>query len=461
MPMTMQRKIQTIVKEQKAFFDTGQTQNAVFRKAQLDILQKAIGENRSKILDALQQDLSKSAYEGYLTEVGIVLDEIRFIKKRLFKWAKARRVRTRLFQFPGSSYIYAEPYGVALIISPWNYPFQLVVGPLIGSMAAANCSVVKPSEYAPHTARVLNEIISDNFDPGYIAVVEGEAAVSRALLDENFDYIFFTGSVAVGKAVMRAAARHLTPVTLELGGKSPCIVDRDIDLDVAAKRICSGKFINAGQTCIAPDYLLVHEQIKTALLDRMKFFIHEFYGADPKLSADFPRIVNEKHFLRLAELMGAGNIIAGGQTDRRSLYIAPTIIDDIAWGDPIMGTEIFGPILPVLEYNHLSEAVSRVKALPRPLAFYYFSSNRQRAEQLIRDASFGGGCINDTLLHFANPHLPFGGTGSSGIGSYHGKKSFETFSHQKSILKRSFRLDAPLRYPPYGNKLRILEKIMK
>jgi len=455
------KEVQSLVKKQKAFFNTGQTKDAGFRKAQLDTLQKAVAENRSKILGALQQDLSKSAYEGYLTEVGIVLDEIRFIKKHLFKWAKARRVRTHLFQFPGSSYIYAEPYGVSLIISPWNYPFQLVAGPLIGSMAAGNCSVVKPSEYAPHTARVFNEIISENFDPDYIAVVEGEADVSRALLDENFDYIFFTGSVAVGKAVMQAAARHLTPVTLELGGKSPCIVDRDVNLDVTAKRICSGKFINAGQTCIAPDYLLVHQEIKTALLDRMKFFIHQFYGADPQLNADYPRIVNEKHFLRLTELMHAGNIITGGQTDRRSLYIAPTIIDDIAWDDPIMQNEIFGPILPVLEYTNLTDAVSRVKELPRPLAFYYFSNNRQNGEQIIKDASFGGGCINDTLLHFANPHLPFGGIGSSGIGSYHGKKSFETFSHQKSILKRSFRLDAPLRYPPYGNKLRILEKIMR
>ena len=455
------KEVHSLVSEQKAFFNTGKTRDAGFRKTQLAILQKAIGENRVEILDALQQDLSKSAYEGYMTEVGIVLDEIRFIKKHLLKWAKARRVRTHLFQFPGSSYIYTEPYGVSLIISPWNYPFQLVVGPLIGSMAAGNCSVVKPSEYAPNTSQVLKEIISENFDPSYIAVVEGEAAVSRALLDENFDYIFFTGSVAVGKAVMQAAARHLTPVTLELGGKSPCIVDRDVDLDVTAKRICSGKFINAGQTCIAPDYLLVHQDIKIELVERMKFFIDRFFGADPQLSADYPRIVNEKHFLRLAQLMNAGNIITGGQTDRHNLYIAPTIIDDIAWDDPVMQNEIFGPILPVLAYNNISEAIARVKELPKPLAFYYFSNNRQNGEQIIKDASFGGGCINDTLLHFANPHLPFGGIGSSGIGSYHGKKSFETFSHQKSILKRSFRLDAPLRYPPYGNKLKILEKIMR
>ena len=454
-------EVESILSKQKAFFNTGTTRDVGYRKAQLAVLQKVIGENRVKILDALQQDLSKSAYEGYMTEVGIVLDEIRFIKKHLLKWAKARRVRTHLFQFPGSSYIYPEPYGVSLIISPWNYPFQLVIGPLIGSMAAGNCSVVKPSEYAPHTAQVFKEIISDNFDPGYIAVVEGEAAVSRALLDENFDYIFFTGSVAVGKAVMQAAAGHLTPFTLELGGKSPCIVDRDVDLDVTAKRICSGKFINAGQTCIAPDYLLVHQEIKIKLLDRMKFFIDQFYGSDPQQSEDYPRIVNEKHFLRLVQLMNDGKIVTGGQTDRRNLYIAPTIIDDIAWDDSVMQDEIFGPILPVLTYNKLSDAISRIKELPKPLAFYYFSNNRQNSEQIIKDASFGGGCINDTLLHFANPHLPFGGTGYSGIGSYHGKKSFDTFSHQKSILKRSFRLDAPLRYPPYGNKLKILEKIMR
>ncbi len=459
--VTSMKEIQSLVKEQKAFFNTGQTKDAGFRKTQLDTLQKAVSGNRTKILGALQQDLSKSAYEGYLTEVGIVLDEIRFIKKHLFKWAKARRVRTHLFQFPGSSHIYAEPYGVSLIISPWNYPFQLVIDPLIGSMAAGNCSVVKPSEYAPHTAQVFNEIISENFAANYIAVIEGEAAVSQALLDEDFDYIFFTGSVAVGKTVMQAAAKHLTPVTLELGGKSPCIVDRDVNLDVTAKRICSGKFINAGQTCIAPDYLLVHQDIKMKLLDRLKFFIHKFYGADPQLSADYPRIVNEKHFLRLAELMHAGNIIIGGQSDRQSLYIAPTIIDDIAWQDPIMQDEIFGPLLPVLTYSNLSEAITQVKKLPKPLALYYFSNNRQNGKKIIRDASFGGGCINDTLLHFANPHLPFGGTGSSGIGSYHGKQSFETFSHQKSILKRSFRLDVPLRYPPYGNKLKILEKIMR
>ena len=454
-------KIKSALKEQKAFFGTGRTRNVEFRKAQLDTLQKAIRENRNKILSALQQDLSKSAYESYLTEVGIVLDEIRFISKHLNKWAKPRRVRSGLMLFPAASYIYAEPYGVSLIISPWNYPFQLVIGPLIGSIAAGNCSVVKPSEYAPRTAGIFNEIISNNFESNYIAVIEGEAEVSRALLDETFDCIFFTGSTAVGKMVMQAAARHLTPVTLELGGKSPCIVDRDVDLNLTAKRIVSGKLINAGQTCIAPDYLLVHQEVKAQLLDRMKHFIRRFYGDDPQQSPDYPRIVNDKHFVRLSEMLQKGNIVLGGQTDRRNLYIAPTILDKVAWDDPIMQNEIFGPILPVFTYENFSEVISRLKKMPKPLAFYYFSKNRQNAEKMIRNTSFGGGCINDTLLHFVNPRLPFGGIGTSGIGSYHGKKSFETFSHQKSILKRSFRLDAPLRYPPYGNKLRILEKILR
>ena len=446
---------------QKAFFDAGRTRDVDFRKQQLDILRREIADNREDILTALQQDLSKSAYEGYLTEVGIVLDEIRFVRKRLTRWARPRRVRTNLFLVPASSYRYAEPYGVVLIIAPWNYPFQLVMGPLIGAMAAGNCAVIKPSEFAPNTSRVIAKLISRNFDPAYIAACEGHAEVSQALLDQPFDYVFFTGSVAVGKLVMQAAARRLTPVTLELGGKSPCIVDRDIELKITARRIVSGKFINAGQTCIAPDYLLVHHEIKDRLIESIKDSIHDFFGDDPKLSPDYPRIVNEKHFQRLVGLMQFGSVIVGGQSDLQNLYIAPTVIDEVSWGDPIMENEIFGPILPVLSYENLQETIAQIKKLPRPLALYSFSNNRQLNETILADLSFGGGCINDTLLHFANPHLPFGGVGNSGIGSYHGQKSFETFSHRKSILKRSFRLDAPLRYPPYGNKLKFLERILR
>ena len=446
---------------QKAFFDAGRTRDVDFRKQQLDILRREIADNREDILTALQQDLSKSAYEGYLTEVGIVLDEIRFVRKRLTRWARPRRVRTNLFLVPASSYRYAEPYGVVLIIAPWNYPFQLVMGPLIGAMAAGNCAVIKPSEFAPNTSRVIAKLISRNFDPAYIAACEGHAEVSQALLDQPFDYVFFTGSVAVGKLVMQAAARRLTPVTLELGGKSPCIVDRDIELKITARRIVSGKFINAGQTCIAPDYLLVHHEIKDRLIESIKDSIHDFFGDDPKLSPDYPRIVNEKHFQRLVGLMQFGSVIVGGQSDLPNLYIAPTVIDEVSWGDPIMENEIFGPILPVLSYENIEETIPQIKKLPRPLALYSFSNNRQLNETILADLSFGGGCINDTLMHFANPHLPFGGVGNSGIGSYHGQKSFETFSHRKSILKRSFRLDAPLRYPPYGNKLKFLERILR
>jgi aldehyde dehydrogenase (NAD+) len=451
----------SLVEKQKAFFETGRTLDIGFRKQQLDILRREIAGNRQVILTALQQDLSKSAYEGYLTEVGIVLDEIRFIRKRLRRWARPRRVRTHLFLLPASSYRYVEPYGVVLIIAPWNYPFQLVMGPLIGAIAAGNSIVIKPSEFAPHTSRAIASLISRNFDPAYIAVCEGYSEVSQALLTQPFDYIFFTGSAAVGKLVMQAAARRLTPVTLELGGKSPCIVDRDVDINITARRIVSGKFINAGQTCIAPDYLLVHNEIKDSLIDRMKTSIQDFYGADPKLSPDYPRIVNDRHFQRLTDLMRSGRVIVGGQSDLQNLYIAPTIIDEVSWEDPIMENEIFGPILPVLTYDNIEETMAQIKKLPRPLALYSFSQNRQLNDTILGNLSFGGGCINDTLLHFANPHLPFGGVGNSGIGSYHGQKSFETFSHRKSILKRSFRLDAPLRYPPFGSKLKILERILR
>jgi len=454
-------EIKNILEGQKSFFDSGRTREVAFRAAQLDTLHRVIRGNQNDILNALKQDLSKSAYEGYLTEVGIVLDEIRHVAKHLAKWAKPGRVRTGLFQFPGASYIYPEPYGIALIISPWNYPLQLVVGPLIGSMAAGNCSMVKPSEFAPATARVFSEVIGKNFDRNFIAVIEGDAQVSRALLDEKFDYIFFTGSVNIGKVVMAAAARNLTPVTLELGGKSPCIVDRDADSATAARRIVSGKFINAGQTCIAPDYLLVHSSLKAELVERMRTCLRQFYGPDPRQSPDYSRIINERHFLRLEKLIQQGKIIAGGEADRQALYMAPTILDEITWDDPIMQQEIFGPILPVLAFDDLAEMIPRIKSLPKPLALYLFSNNKRHCEKIIRDIPFGGGCINDTLLHFTNPHLPFGGIGSSGIGSYHGKKSFDTFSHRKSIFRKYFRFEAPLRYPPYGNKLRILRKIMR
>jgi aldehyde dehydrogenase (NAD+) len=452
--------IKQLLHSQKAFFDSGHTKDIAYRKAKLAALDRIFRENEERILTALKQDLSKSFHEGYMTEFGIILGEIRFAKKHLSKWARPRKVRTHLLQFPASSYIYPQPYGITLILAPWNYPFSLSMAPLIGSIAAGNCCVIKPSEYAPRTSKIVSEIIDRNFDPRYIAVIEGDAHTSSALLDEPFDYIFFTGSPAIGKIVMEAAAKHLTPLTLELGGKSPCIVDRGIDLDRTARRIVSGKFINAGQTCIAPDYLLVHHSIKAELLDRIGANIRRFYGDDPQQSPDYPRIIHDMHFNRLAQLLTNGSIVHGGQTDREDLYIAPTLLDNISWDDPVMRDEIFGPLLPVIGYDSLSEVISRVRELPRPLGLYFFSNKRQDTERIINEIAFGGGCINDTLLHYASPHLPFGGIGSSGIGSYHGKASFDAFSHQKSILKKSFSMDIPLRYPPFRNKLKLLKKLM-
>ena len=457
---TATAEIRSLLANQRNFFDSGQTKDIAFRKKALQTLYAILRDNEKKVLDALEQDLSKSAYEGYITEFGLTLEEIRFAQRHLSKWAKPRRVRTYRLQLPASSYIYPEPYGISLIISPWNYPCLLTMLPLIGSIAAGNCSVIKPSEYTPRTSGVIGEIIDRGFDPQYIAVIEGDAQISSKLLEEPFDYIFFTGSQAVGKIVMTAAARHLTPVTLELGGKSPCIIDRGVDFNRTARRIVSGKLINAGQTCIAPDYLLVQRSVKAELIDCIQDQIKRFYGEDPQQSPDYPRIVNERQFVRLEKFLTNGRIISGGQTDRRDLYIAPTLLDDIAWEDPIMQAEIFGPLLPVIDYDDLSEAIAKVRKLPRPLALYYFSNSRQNINKVLNDISFGGGCINDTLLQFATPHLPFGGTGSSGMGSYHGKASFDTFSHKKSILRKPFRIETPLRYPPFKNKLRFLKKLM-
>jgi aldehyde dehydrogenase (NAD+) len=457
---TQTTDIRNLLKNQRNYFDSGQTKDVAFRKDMLQALYTILHHNEKKILNALKQDLSKSVYEGYMTEFGLTLNEIRFVLKKLNRWARPRRVRTHYLQFPASSAVYPEPYGIALIISPWNYPCLLTMAPLIGSMAAGNCSIIKPSEYTPHTSAVIAETIGSRFDPDYIAVIEGDAQTSSALLAEPFDYIFFTGSAEVGKIVMAAAAGNLTPVTLELGGKSPCIIDRGIDLDRTARRLVSGKFINAGQTCIAPDYLFVHRSVKPKLVERLQYHIRNFYGDNPRQSPDYPRIVNEKHFDRLNLFLSDGNIICGGQTERSDLYIAPTLLDGISWEDPVMQEEIFGPILPVMTYDDLTGAISKVRKLPRPLALYFFSNSREDTQRVLSEISFGGGCINDTVLHVASPHLPFGGVGSSGIGSYHGKTSFETFSHKKSILKKPLRIDTPLRYPPFKNKLKYLKKLM-
>lgn len=453
--------IKDIIKKQRDYFNNGRTRDVDFRIEQLRLLKKTIKDNEDKILNALNKDLKKSYFEGYETEVGILLEEIDYTIKKVKSWAKSKRVKTPITHFLSRSYIHPEPYGVVLIMAPWNYPFQLTIAPLIGAIAAGNCSILKPSEYSNYTSEIIYNIIKENFDEGFVAVIKGGREVNEKLLNENFDYIFFTGSIPVGKIVMEAAAKNLTPVTLELGGKSPCIVDKDIDTKLAARRIVWGKFLNAGQTCVAPDYLLVHEDTKDKLIKDMKEIINEFYGDNPKESPDYPRIINKKHLDRLSNLLNSGNILVGGETDKESLYIEPTIIDNVSWEDSVMADEIFGPILPIIEYRNIEEVIEMVNSYYKPLALYLFSNNKLNIDKIIGNIPFGGGCINDTIVHLASPYMPFGGVGSSGIGSYHGKASFDTFSHKKSILKKSNLFDIKLRYPPYKNKLNILKKLMK
>ncbi|MFB2972929.1 aldehyde dehydrogenase [Aerosakkonema sp. BLCC-F183] len=452
-------KFSQLVQQQRKFFSTGKTKDISFRIAQLQILKQAILENKQAIANAVKADLKKPDFEIYLTELYGV-KEIDYTIKHIKSWAKAKKVATPLEQFPSSAIIYPEPLGVVLIISPWNYPFNLMISPLIGAIAAGNCAILKPSEISFHTSKVLADIFQKNFDPAYIALVEGGVETSQQLLKEKFDHIFFTGGTNVGKIVMEAAAKHLTPVTLELGGKSPCIVDADTQIDITARRIAWGKFINAGQTCIAPDYLLVNHNIKKDLLDAIKKCIQEFYGDEPAKSPDYTRIINKKHFSRLATFLKDGQIIVGGETDAENNYIAPTVIDNVSLNAPIMQEEIFGPILPVITYNDISEAISIVNDRPKPLALYFFSKNKDRQERVLRETSSGGVCINDTMMHIGIPELPFGGVGDSGIGAYHGKASFDTFSHQKSVLKNSFLVDMKLRYAPYQGKLNLLKRIL-
>lgn len=454
-------EIRSMMENQRAFYNAGQTKEISFRVRHLKILKHAIEENEKRILDALHEDLRKSPYEAYLTEVGIVRDEIRHTIKKVRKWSRVKRVRTPMYHFPAASYIYPEPYGMALIIAPWNYPFQLAVAPLVAAMAAGNCAVVKPSEFSEHTSLVLAQLFEKYFDPSYIAVITGDAEVSTALLAQKFDYIFFTGSPAVGKIVARAASEHLTPVTLELGGKSPCIVDKESHIELAAKRIVSGKFINAGQTCIAPDYLMVHESVKEPLVDRMIHYIEKFYGSVPKECPDYPKIINQKHFERLLGLTKNATIMCGEEADPEQMIIPPTLISDVDWDHPSMQEEIFGPVLPVMEYTDLSDVIARIKKRPKPLALYMFSDDGRSIDAVLKNISFGGGCVNDTLIHFATPHLPFGGVGNSGMGAYHGKYGFDTFSHFKSVMRNTVKFDFPFRYPTFYRYLKLLKMVLR
>lgn len=449
-----------IIQKQRKFFQTGKTQDVVFRIAQLNTLKQAVLENELAIIQALKADLHKPELEAVTSETLFIIGEIDYTLKHIKNWTKPAKVPVNLEVFPASARIYPEPLGVVLIIGAWNYPFDLVLSPLIGAIAAGNCAILKPSEIALHSSNLLAEIIPKYFDSGYIAVVEGGVETNQQLLAEKFDHIFFTGGTAVGKIVMAAAAKHLTPVTLELGGKSPCIVDTDINIEHTARRIAWGKFFNAGQTCIAPDYLLVDQKIKENLLTELAKCLKEFYGEHPETSPDYARIISQRHFERLVNFLKDGEIRIGGETNPESLYIAPTVLNNISWEDTIMQEEIFGPILPVIEYSDITEAIACINSRPKPLALYLFSQNKNLQHRVLQETSSGGVCINETVMHFGVPSLPFGGVGDSGIGSYHGKASFDTFSHKKSVLQNSFLFDLKLRYPPYKGKLSLLKRLL-
>jgi aldehyde dehydrogenase (NAD+) len=452
-------EIQSRFNAQRHHFKAGKTLDLHSRIAVLKDMKKWIQHYESEILEALRKDLGKSNFEGYATEIGFVLDELGQAIRNTKDWARRERVGGILLNFPSANYIYKEPYGTVLIISPWNYPFQLLFAPAIGAIAAGNTAVLKPSELAPHTAALVNRMVTDHFDPNVLTVVEGAVPETQTLTSLPFDYIFFTGSTPVGKIIMKAAAEHLTPVTLELGGKSPCIVDSSVNLSVTARRIVWGKFVNAGQTCIAPDYILVEKDFKPKLIEALRREIKSFYGDNPKGSEDYGSIINERHFDRLVSLIpdDRRNHVKMNKDD---LYIEPLILDDISWDDAVMKEEIFGPILPILTYSDTDDAIAQIKSNDKPLALYHFTKNSTFKEKVLREVSFGGGCINDTIMHIANPNMPFGGVGASGMGAYHGKSTFDVFSHRKSVLMKPFALDIPLRYPPYGNKLKWVKKIL-
>ncbi|NLO20735.1 MAG: aldehyde dehydrogenase [Syntrophomonadaceae bacterium] len=457
----MEKNIIEIIETQKGFFGSGKTRNLHFRQEALKKLEARVLDLEGEMLAALSQDLGKSHFEGYSTEIAPILGDIKYMRKNLKRLAQPRQVPTPLGLTGGSSCIIPQPLGVVLVMAPWNYPLHLLIRPLIGALAAGNCVLLKPSEHAPACSDLSRRLIEETFPAQHVALIEGGVEVGQALLEQKFDHIFFTGSSRLGRIVMEKAARHLTPVTLELGGKSPCLVEPDLNPRLSARRIMWGKFINAGQTCVAPDYLLVNRRIKEDLIEEMQQAITSFYGPDPRSSLDYPRIINQDHFQRLTGLMKAGRIICGGQTDRESKYIAPTLIEGVSWDDPIMGEEIFGPLLPILEYQDLDQALAIINEKPKPLALYLFSNDKNIQSKILNETSSGGVCINDTLSHLLPHHLPFGGVGESGLGSYHGDESFFCFSHRRSVFKSSTLLDLKQKYPPYRLSLKQLKKLMK
>ncbi len=450
-------RILQLVEDQRNYFSSGKPRDVDFRLEQLKALKKAINKYEPEIYKALHTDLHKSEYEAYMTETSVVLTELNYHIRKIRKWAKPKRITTPYFLLPSSSRIYSEPYGCTLIIAPWNYPFQLLINPLIGAISAGNCAILRPSPYTPHVSAILKEMIEKTFPSEYITVIEGSKDENQILLAEKFDHIFFTGSPGFGKAVMKAAAEHLTPVTLELGGKSPCIIDRDADINAAARRVAWGKLLNAGQTCIAPDHVWVHEEVKEAFVASLIRNIEKFYGEDARKSPDFPRIVNQEAWERLGKYLKEGKIIYGGKTDDSDNYISPTLIEDFDLNGEMMQNEIFGPILPLKQFNEISEVIKYINSRPKPLALYYFG--KENREKLLRSTSAGGVCINDTIMHIANHHLPFGGVGNSGFGKYHGRHSFATFSHEKSVLISRTWFDIPIKFAPFKN-LNLLKRLL-
>ncbi|WP_284140330.1 aldehyde dehydrogenase [Virgibacillus sp. LDC-1] len=444
-------KIAELVQNQRQFFFTNQTKDYSFRINQLDNLKQMLKTYERDIYNALKADLNKSEHESLTTEMGLLYSEIDFAKKNLKKWMAPDKVERPITHQGTTNWIYKDPYGVTLIISPWNYPIQLAIAPAIGAIAAGNTVILKPSELTPATSTLLAQMVSHFFEASFFTVVEGDKETSQMLLKQRFDYIFFTGSTAIGKVVMEEASKHLTPVTLELGGKSPAIVDKDANLELAAKRIVWGKFTNAGQTCVAPDFLYVHRQVKKKLLKQIRKYVRELYGKSPLENKQYVRIVSKRHFKRLCSFLEDGQIVIGGKSDKTSLQIEPTVLEGITWEDSIMQEEIFGPLLPILPFDHIDEVVAELQQKEKPLALYYFGNKKRKQDSIVSQLSFGGGCMNDTLYHLANPHLPFGGVGSSGMGAYHGKYSFDTFTHQKSVMKQTTSFDLPFRYP--GGKI--------
>ncbi|PYI55114.1 aldehyde dehydrogenase [Paenibacillus flagellatus] len=457
----METSVRELVSRQKQYFDSGITKDVRFRIDMLRKLLEAVKGAEERLLAALHRDLNKPKAEAYGTEIGFLLREIRFALKHVGKWAKPTKVKTSPLVFGSKSRIVPEPYGCALLIAPWNYPVQLAFSPLVAAIAAGNTAVLKPSELTPAVSALIADLVRDTFDPRFVAVVEGGPEATAELLEQPFDCIFFTGSTRVGKIVAEAAARKLVPVTLELGGKSPCIVHRDADVRLSARRIAYGKFSNAGQTCVAPDYLLVHRDVKSELLERLRETIESFYGDDPVSNPNYGKIVNRTHFDRLNRYLSEGRAVIGGQTDPERLVVAPTVLEGVPLDGETMRDEIFGPILPVFEYDDVDEAISFVLEKPKPLALYLFAKDESVQERVLSRVSFGGGCVNDTLMHLATPYLPFGGVGESGTGSYHGEFGFRAFSHYKSVLKQTTAFDIPFRYPSSKLGYRFMRRFMK